>query len=222
MDLLIALCCTAYGGGLVVIVKIKDLWTQNLWPLFYNREQKRHTQRRRNFAGFIESEIERLGRQEEWKDYRFAELEAEVEAEGNRRIFSVVPFLKRTNSSLRREKSLSKAISSSQERLILVEGEPGSGKSIALRHVATMMAARAKNAHNANSIIPIYVNLKELGRPDGMPIDRNLIRYFVLKSLTRINDRDIDKFLDDEFDAGMARAYAGFFCLIPSMNSPKF
>src|SRR5215469_7038889 len=91
--------------------------------LFYDREEKQRCAHRKYFAEHIESEMVRLGRQEEWKDYRFTELEAEVEAEGHRRVFSFIPFLKRTTSSLRREKSLSKALASSQERLILVEGE---------------------------------------------------------------------------------------------------
>ncbi len=198
--LLISLLLCAIWGLLVLISRIKDQWTQNFLPLFYNREQKQRSLHRKYFAGHILSEIERLGRQEEWKDYRYAELEAEIEAEGRRSIFSIVPFFKRINSGLRREKSLSKALASSQERLILVEGEPGSGKSIALRHVAERMAAHAKIARSTKSIIPIYVNLKELERQNGEPIDRNLIKTFILKSLKRINDRDIDKFLDDEFD----------------------
>jgi hypothetical protein len=65
------------------------------------------------------------------------------------------------------------------------------------------MASRANKARSTKSIIPIYVNLKELDRQDGIPIDRNLIKSFILKSLQRINDRDIDKFLDDEFDLGV-------------------
>jgi NACHT domain len=201
--LVIGLVLCAVWGFLFIVGKITELWATKILPLFYNHEEKQRCVRRRYFAEHIESELVRLGRQEEWKDYRFTELEAEVEAEGQRRIFSFIPFLKRTTNSLRREKSLSKALASSQERLILVEGEPGSGKSIALRHVAQMMAANAKKVQSTRSITPIYVNLKELERSSGVDIDRNLIENFILKSLKRINDRDIDKFLDDEFQLGI-------------------
>ncbi len=201
--LLIAVALCALWGTLLVLSKIRELWAQNFWPLFYNREQRQRSLHRMYFADYIESELERLGRQEEWKDYRFTELEAEVEAEGQRKIFSFIPFLQHTRSSLRREKSLSKALALSQERLILVEGEPGSGKSIALRHVAQKMARCAKSSRSTKSIIPIYVNLKELERPNGEAIDRNLIEIFILESLKRIKDRDIDKFLDDEFKLGI-------------------
>src|SRR5437660_975218 len=47
--------------------------------VFYDAEQKRRIERRRNFADYVEHEIRRLGLLEEWRDYRFTELEAEVE-----------------------------------------------------------------------------------------------------------------------------------------------
>jgi hypothetical protein len=201
--MLIALVLCALWGSLFLLSKIAELWTQNFWPLFYDREQKQRNLHRRYFAEHIEHEIIRIGRQEEWKDYRFTELEAEVEADGQRRSFSVIPFHHSTSSGLRREKSLTKALASSQERLILVEGEPGSGKSIALRHVAQTMANRAKKARSTKSIIPLYINLKELERREGEAVDRNLIESFVMGSLKRIKDRDVDKFLDEEFNLGL-------------------
>jgi hypothetical protein len=142
-----------------------------------------------------------LNNLEEWKDYRFAELEAEVAAEGQRLWLGFIPLFESRNT-LRRERSLSKALKKSRARLILVEGDPGSGKSVALRHVAQEMAARAMRSRNVKSLIPIYINLKELERPKKTKVDRNLIQAFILKTLNRINDRDIDEFLEEEFDAG--------------------
>lgn len=189
--------------ALEILSKIKGLWTKEFSPLFYSVEDKRRVSRRRRFADHVESEIRRLNNLEAWSDYRFAELEAEVEAEGRQRIFSVMPFLQRSRSGLRREKSLSKALETSQERLILVEGEPGSGKSVALRHVAQSMAHRAMKSRSAKNIVPIYINLKELKPDKDEAVDRNLIQAFVLKSLNRANDRDIEEFLESEFDKGL-------------------
>lgn len=201
--LLLALALLAIWGLLLVLSKIIKLIVEEFWPLFYNKEGKRRSLRRQRFADHIESEIRRLNNLEVWSDYRFAELEAEVEAEGRRRVFSILPFHSRTRSGLRRERSLSKALELSQERLILLEGEPGSGKSVALRHVAKSMARRAMRSRSTKSIIPIYINLKELERPSEQPIDRKLIYAFVLKSLNRVNDRDIEEFLEEEFDEGL-------------------
>lgn len=200
---LIAFILLGILGLLIVISKIIDVWKEKIWPHFYNPEEKRRNLRRRRFAEHIESEIRRLNRLEEWSDYRFTELEAEVEAEGRRRMFNYIPFIRRTYTGLRKEKSLSKALEKSDERLILVEGEPGSGKSVGLRYVTVRIAQKAMKSNNNDTVIPIFVNLKELKRERREPIDRKLIYNFVLKSLNRVNDRDIEEFLDNEFDKGL-------------------
>ena len=193
----------AIWGVLVVVSKIKDLCVQNFKSIFYNPEQKRLCRRRQTFAKHIEYEITRLNLLEDWKDDRFTELEAEVEAEGKRKILTFIPFLYQTRDGLRREKSLSKALASSQAKHILIEGEPGSGKSVALRHVTEKMAIQAKNSKSLKSVIPIYINLKELERAKDEVIDRNLIETFVKKTLTRSNDRDLEQFLDEQFTTGI-------------------
>ena len=190
-------------GALFLLSKIKNSFIEEFWPLFYNQEQRRHRLKRQRFADYIESEIRNLNSREEWKDYRFTELEAEIEAEGRRQGFTLIPFPQSTQRGLRREKSLSEALRLSNERLILVEGDPGSGKSVALRHVARKLAKKAIKSRSVKSIIPLYINLKKLERSSEEPIDRNLIESFVKKELNRINDRDIEKFLDNEFDIGV-------------------
>lgn len=187
---------------LFAISKIIDIVKEKFVPVFYNPDEKRRNTKRRRFAEHIDSEIKFLNRQEAWSDYRFAELEAEVEAEGQRRLSPLIPFLKRTQTGLRREKSLSKALAYSEDRLILLEGEPGAGKSVALRHLTTMLAQKAAKSSNNRTPIPIYVNLKSL-RKTGKQIDRPQIYDFVLKSLNRVNDRDVEEFLEDEFDKGI-------------------
>jgi hypothetical protein len=201
--LLIALILVALVGLLSALVKIKDLLANNIWPLFYDKEKARRANRRKKFADHIESELRRLNNLEAWSDYRFTELEAEVDAEGRRRIFGILPSIYRIGSTLRRERSLSKALKSSDERLIIVEGEPGSGKSVALRHVAILLARQAMRSRSTTSAIPIYVNLKEIERKKGEVVDRNLVESFVLRVLNRVNDRDIEEFLEEEFNVGM-------------------
>jgi len=107
------------------------------------------------------------------------------------------------NKNLRRESSLSVALQKSDERLILLEGEPGSGKSVALRHVAQKMAYSASKSKNPNSLIPIYINLKEIDKALGQEINREFIEKFILKTLNRVNDRDIEEFLEEHFRKGL-------------------
>ncbi len=166
-----------------IFIRLKKA-KEEIWPR--NPEEERRSRHRRRFAYHIESEIHALNSREEWKDYRFAELEAEVEAEGRRRKFGIFRLLQRTQRGLRRERSLSKALEVSQERLILLEGDPGSGKSVALRHLTQLIASHARGLRSTKSLIPIYVNLKGLERPKGEGVDRNLIENFVKRSLNRI------------------------------------
>jgi hypothetical protein len=183
---------------------IFKLWVESLKPRFYDAEGRKRTTRRQRFAEHLVSEIARVNRKEDWDDYHFTELEAEVEAEGYRRTFRHIPLLKRSRGGLRREKSLSNAIKNSSERIIQLEGDPGSGKSVALRHLALKMAKNASKSRSLKSIIPLYLNLKELSRDHKREdINRSLIESFVLKTLKRTNDRNIEEFLEKEFSLGI-------------------
>ncbi|MFZ1745215.1 MAG: NACHT domain-containing protein, partial [Nitrospirales bacterium] len=186
-----------------ILRKIQVLYSEIVAPFLLSPDKKQRIVRRKQFADYVESEIRKLNRFEEWNDHRYSELEAEIEAEGAWIFQHFFPAWKRTRHGIRREKSLSTALRKSSERLILVEGMPGSGKSVALRHLAMHMARDAMNKSSELSCIPIYINLKELKRQSNQVIDRILIENFVLESLNRVNDRDIEAFLENEFREGM-------------------
>jgi hypothetical protein len=199
--------CLAYLVALWLFLwlihQIGDLFKNKLIPLFYNPDEKRRNRRRKRFADHINREIRKINSLEEWSDYRFAELEAEVEAKGIRKQKGIIPFIPKIISGLRREKSLSKAFQVSEEYFILLEGDPGSGKSIALRHMTLKLSEKASKSNSNQTVIPIYINLKELERDQDEAIDRNLIHKFIIHSINRINDRDIDHFIYDEFQQGI-------------------
>jgi hypothetical protein len=193
----------ATWGLLFALSQIKKIWIEHFLPFFYDAEKKHRVVTRQRFAEHTEHEISKLNRQEEWKTYRFAELEAEVEVEGRRKGVNLLPFLQTTQRGLRREKSLSKALEASRERLILLEGEPGSGKSVALKYLTSRLAQRAMKSETIKSLIPLYINLKKLERTSQEKIDRNLIEKFVIRELNQVNDRDIAVFLDKELPEGI-------------------
>lgn len=166
------------------------------WRWLTTRTDRRRALRRAQFADHVESQMRRLGEKEEWRDTRYAELEAELEISGRRRRF------RRTSlNSLRRVPSLSKALEACEDRIVLLEGEPGAGKSVAMRHLAQRMATRAMRKPGETSVIPIYVNLKTF-RCDTRPTSAD-VRAFVMSSVNAVRDRDIERFLDDEFDRGL-------------------
>ena len=200
--LLAGLVLLAIWGLLYLLSKICNLWKAQFQPLFYDAKEKRKRELLRRFADHVDSEIRRLSSFEQWNDHRFAELEAEVESEGLRS--GLLPFITHRRG-IRRERTLSRALASSAERLILLEGAPGSGKSVALRHLAQAMARRAANSHRSDPLIPIYVNLKDFEIDSVEPPTTEAVRDLVMRSVNRVNDRDIDSFLDEFFDEGMKR-----------------
>ncbi|MFL6115845.1 MAG: NACHT domain-containing protein [Catenulispora sp.] len=156
----------------------------------------------RQFAKHIENQLNRLAEHEEWLDDRFAELEAEIEIEGSEWLARWLRWLPARTTKRRRVSSLTRALERSSERLIVLEGEPGSGKSVTLRHLAILLARKAANSRKPQ-LVPLYVNLKEF-HPASHPVTSDVVREFVLSSLKRVKDRSVEVFLEEEFDAGLA------------------
>jgi hypothetical protein len=190
---------------LYLVVKGAKLWKHEIVPLFYDESKRRFRERRRRFAQHLRDEINRLNRFESWADFRFTELEAEVEFEGSRvsGFFPKLFFRRSAISGLYRERSLTRALQRSEERLILLEGHPGSGKSVALRHVTLKLCLKAEKARDLTTTIPVYINLKHLDRPANKRINRQLIYDFVWNTLNRFNDADIEGFLEESFEKGI-------------------
>jgi hypothetical protein len=184
------------------IVKTKQLLRDELLPGL-KPEERRRARLRARFAQHSYDEIRRLNSEQAWSDFRYAELEAEIEAEGAERSWSLWRRLAPRRSELRRERSLTRALEHSGERLLIVEGDPGAGKSVALRRVALDVSRRAARKPTLSRVIPLYLNLKELVRGPDEPVDRALVESFALKALNRANDRDIAQFLDEEFRRGV-------------------
>ncbi len=175
------------------------------WALKWFRrdaDEKYRIRQRQGFARYVVSQLGLLAVKEDWRDDRFAELEAEVEVEGRGRAIRWWRHSRYRQVNLRREKSLSRGLARTTDSLVILEGEPGSGKSVALRHLAEKLARDAQKSGSTKSLIPLYVNLKEF-RPLQRPVDGSAVRDFVVESLTRTHDRDVEHFLDEEFDRGM-------------------
>jgi NACHT domain len=207
---LLVLAALVASVALIIVAavsKMQELVLEKIWPKLYNSEKKHKAWGRQLFAKHLSREIETINAKENWRDAEFAELEAEVEAEGSRQ--SLLPW--GTRRGVRRERSLSTALKASTERLILLEGDPGSGKSVALRHVALEFAQRAARSLRTDSVLPVFVNLKSLQPGPDRRIDRDLIRSYALKSMNRINDRFVDEFLDANFDEGVQSGKWIFF-----------
>ena len=174
---------------------------------------------RQKIARCILERVKLMVDQERWINFNYTELEAEVEGKG-RSVFSKLFSIFKSKSNLKREASLSKALKYNKEPLIILEGAPGSGKSVVLKELTIDMASKALHQKSLKTIIPIYVNLKNLEKPpDGENIDSSLVKSFILESIrSAVNDSsELEKIFDDGLWKG-----TWFFCLTHSMRFPTF
>ncbi|MEO9383659.1 NACHT domain-containing protein [Chromobacterium phragmitis] len=178
-------CLGALGKALEGAVKLIDTFKASGFPRFMAREDRIKIRRRAQFCTVLEADLTSIAKAESWNDQYFTDLEAEVETEGGYYISPLHRFLGKVSTGLRKEKSLIKAISSSSERAIQLTGEPGSGKSVALRHLASQLAVRAKTSKAKEVLVPLYVNLREITVPSGLPITADTIRDFILDNIRR-------------------------------------
>jgi hypothetical protein len=169
------------------------------WRISLSATEKANLRRRRQFASVLRSDLATLAKAENWNDQFFTDLEAEVEAEGSYYATALDRLIGRKSSGLRRVPSLIQAIESSAEQFLLIIGEPGSGKSIAMRHLAHQLAERAIRSKDLNEKLPLYVNLKELPlAPDGIPT-ADFIRQFVINNIRR-GDADTADYVREHWD----------------------
>jgi hypothetical protein len=201
--------------GAEALLKLHDWWKSRAAWVAMSEEKKTKLKQHHALAKVVLSDIGQLNKNELWHDQYFTDLEAEVEAEGRYYASRLDRFLSRQSQGLRRVRSLIRAIDTSAEPALLLVGEPGSGKSVALRHLALQLAERAVRSADPTTRIPLYINLKELppAPPDGP--DADFIKAFVIENVRRgdadtadsirekwneYRDRGIWFFLFDSFD----------------------
>lgn len=158
----------------------------------------------RRLAKWMAARIDRIDDNERWSDRRYAELDSEVEGGGRNGWLGRVMRSAEPLRGLRRE-PISVALRDASEPLVLLEGEPGSGKSVCLRHHARSLAQQAIDGTGQGRQIPIYLDLRRLHPPPEGPVDAAHIRDHVLRELRSVNDPPLLAFLEQGFEEGMQR-----------------
>ena len=104
----------------------------------------------------------------------------------------------------------------SRERLVLIEGDPGSGKTVLLREVAYRLCSRAGSSWKANTPVGLYFNLKKLDRSAGQVIDSDLIRQYVTDQIKKFGAPEISRYFEQNFDQGIREGW--WFFLFDSFD----
>jgi hypothetical protein len=204
---------------LLLVLSIHYLWTRLHEPIaallrsLPTPERKERIRLRKQFAESVLSE-----NQSHYPEAnRFTDLEADfypgnpaMRGVGGRRRLRVSLSL-----GPRRVKALARALIDCKERFVLVEGDPGSGKSVLLREIVTRVSQRVLTSRRLGAPIALYFNLKKLDRQAGLDIDASLIREFMLQQM-RAGRKEIPKYLDEHFGHGIRTG--GWLFLLDSFD----
>jgi len=189
----------AVGYLLEGVAKALEAYKKSGLPLTLRGKKRAQVRRRKQFCKVLNSDLLTLAKAENWNDQYFTDLEAEVEAEGGYYATFLHKMLGRQSRGLRRVSSLISAIELSTEQALLLVGQPGSGKSVALRHLAHQFAERGIRSADPQAIIPLYVNLKELSAASAGGVNADSIKQFVLDNVRR-GDADTAAYVRQHWD----------------------
>ncbi len=205
----------------------------NLWKyissLFYSREEKDFVEIRNLFIQHLVYEVQRLNREADWNDFHYTTLEAEVDIdpaiEINIRNINSLPYWLLTRLLLiknifrspvgKTAKDLVSAIMRSKSRAFLVIGDPGSGKTVSLRHLFLRLGEKSVRSNNKSAQIPIYLNLKQF---NVAPNDANAVSIhdWIITQLKEGQDRTIFNFVEENFETLLLRG--DFFFIFDSFD----
>jgi|GEM_PF-901085 len=187
------------GSAIEHLVKLVEAYKSSGLPMWLSVDNKARVRRRKQFCGVLDADLAYLAKAENWNDQYFTDLEAEVETEGGYYATAWDRMRRRKSFGLRKERSLIRAITSSAERAMQLVGEPGSGKSVALRHLAKQFAEQGRKSNDKNATVPLYVNLREMDGQYSAAITADDVRMFVLDNIRR-GDADTSAFVRENWD----------------------
>jgi NACHT domain len=141
----------------------------------------------KNFIKVLTNDLNNIDIEINWNEYYFTPLDADVEIISN-------------NGKKRKVTNLLRSIKKDRRsQVFLVLGDPGSGKSTALRKLARELLNEAE----ITGRIPVYINLKDWQDDkeytESMPVTANDIYSFIIKKL-KGKDIFADKFIEAYFD----------------------
>ncbi len=179
---------------LVVVILIvnyfardKSAMKEHPTPIDKEFPEKGYKQHLKSYAGILLDDLNKIDRETNWSAEAFTPLDAEVEVQsGSRRLRKLTDLL----SAIR---------SDHKSRAFLVLGDPGSGKSVALRKLCRDLLGEVE----ATGKLPIYVNLREWETQspwtEDNPPTAEALYNFVLNNLRGRGDVFANEFLDKYF-----------------------
>lgn len=192
---------------LFLVMEVFSMWWVNV-PIRRNRSSfMRNTIRSNGFQTFsnqMSNMLRSLNEETQWDTKDFIRLNAEVD-------------ILCDNKARPKTKDLLSALQQSPEKnnITLVIGEPGSGKSVAMRGLCAALLKKCQKTRR----IPLYVNLKHWNKnwESGLYPSQKDLRSFILDSYDQYA---VDHFLRNNFDNIMENG--GWFFILDSYDEIPF
>jgi len=187
----------------------KSAMKEHPTPIEKEFPEKQYKQLLKYFCGVLLDDLERIDRESNWSAEIFTPLDAEVEIQsGNKRLRKVTDLLRAIRSD-------------HKSRVFLVLGDPGSGKSVALRKLCRDLLQEV----NATGRIPLYINLREWEPKtewsETTPPTVEELFEFVFKNVADRGDvftkEFLDKYLKKMFEDGRLFIVLDSFDEIPAV-----
>lgn len=177
-------------------------------PLDKDFPDQSYREQLKRYAQILTTRLTTLDEETRWDDFFFAPLDAEVEVlSGRRPTKKIVDLMK----ALRTDRS---------SRVVLVLGDPGAGKSVALRKLAKELMREVDRTGR----LPVYINLKEWGGErqwsETAPPTPQELKEFVFRSLRGYSvfaDQFLEKYFDRMLDRGRIFFLLDSFDEIPAV-----
>lgn len=172
-------------------------------PSLYTKSNRQKLDTRRRIARLLLLNLDLLEQELHWHPWTFADVPVTIEARdtpaaGRRRLFSL-----RASLVTYRTRSLSKALQRERQHIILVQGPPGSGKSVAMRHFARQVLERAERARRKQQPLAICVSLRDFSvSPDDVTAEN--LRDYIVAQINVQKASELSAYLATELTADIA------------------
>ena len=158
-------------------------------PIENEFPEKNYKVELKEFINNLKNELDRLDSETNWSQFWFTPLEASVEVHYGK------------SKMKKKIKELINAIKTDRKsKTFLVIGDPGGGKSVALRRLSRELL----NEVEKTGKIPVYINLKEWKASREWsekepPKSEELLAFIITNLKERLNNVFIEKFIDKYF-----------------------